>query len=252
MPHLALTATATKDNIRDIISSLELVNPTVVEGNPDRPNIFIDVRQKLSFLKKEENYENILGDVHRDFEESKEQFPVTIMYGDSADLVYAYRFFEQKLGKRQYVEGMEEIPENRVFAQFHAKITKGMKTHIISELCKVNPKLRLVFATVALGMGLNAPSIQRIIHFRPPTNLEKYMQEIGRAGRSGQKAHAICYYNNSDLSAGARPNLDPAVPDFFRDKQSCLREQLLRYFGFSTVLFSGPTKECCSNCKNKE
>ena len=43
-------------------------------------------------------------------------------------------------------------------------------------------------ATVALGMDLNAPYIQRIIHCRPPTTMEKYMQEIGRAGRNGLEA----------------------------------------------------------------
>jgi superfamily II DNA helicase RecQ len=41
---------------------------------------------------------------------------------------------------------------------------------------------------------LNAPCIQRIIHCKPPTTMEKYMQEIGRAGRNGQEADAIMFY----------------------------------------------------------
>jgi superfamily II DNA helicase RecQ len=56
-------------------------------------------------------------------------------------------------------------------------------TQIVSDFVKERSNLRLVLAAVALGMGLNAPCIQRIIHCKPPTTMEKYMQEIGRAGR---------------------------------------------------------------------
>ncbi|KAH3718368.1 hypothetical protein DPMN_061171 [Dreissena polymorpha] len=54
-----------------------------------------------------------------------------------------------------------------------------MKSLIVSDLCKKKPTIRLVLATVALGMGLDAPSISRVNHCRPPTSLEAYMQEIG-------------------------------------------------------------------------
>ena len=52
----------------------------------------------------------------------------------------------------------DPIPENRIFGQFH---TSPMKQHIISELCKEVPIIRLVLATVALGMGLDAPGIAK-------------------------------------------------------------------------------------------
>ena len=66
-----------------------------------------------------------------------------------------------------------------------------MKTHIITELRKPEPKIRLVLATVVLGMGLNVQAVNHIIHLRPPTSLEKYMQESGRAGRGGQLSNTI-------------------------------------------------------------
>ena len=61
------------------------------------------------------------------------------------------------------------------------KTPNDMKKFILNEIVKQNSTIRLVLATIALGMGLNAPCIQRIIHCRPPTTMEKYMQEIGRA-----------------------------------------------------------------------
>lgn len=68
-----------------------------------------------------------------------------------------------------------------------------MKSFIVTELCKQTPKIRLVSATVAKGMGVDAPSIQRVIHMHPLPSLEKYLQDIGRAGRNKQAATAICY-----------------------------------------------------------
>jgi hypothetical protein len=66
----------------------------------------------------------------------------------------------------------EAIPENRIFAQYHKDYTQAIKQHIISELIREVPKVPLTLATVALGMGIDAPSIIRIIHVRPPTTLE--------------------------------------------------------------------------------
>lgn len=81
--------------------------------------------------------------------------------------------------------------KKRIFGQYHKDYPDEMKLHIVSELSKPQPKLQLVFASVALGMGLNAPFISKVIHFRPPTTLEQYFQEEGRARCSGQSAKAV-------------------------------------------------------------
>lgn len=86
----------------------------------------------------------------------------------------------KKLGQEQYAG--DSIPENRIFAQYHYSYTERMKRYIVNEICKETSKIRFVLATVALGMGLNAPNIRRIIHYKPPTTIEKYFQETGRAG----------------------------------------------------------------------
>ena len=101
------------------------------------------------------------------------------------------------MGAAQYVG--ESVVENRLFAQYHQVYTEDMKKFIVQELCKDRSKIRVVFATVALGMGLNAPHIRRVIHYKPPTSLEKYFQETGRAGRDGQPSTALLYYNNTDI-----------------------------------------------------
>lgn len=249
IPHLALTATATPTAIKSLSSILQLRDVIQIISNPDRPNIFLEVRHRLPNIKKYEKYNEILKPLCVELKEKLMDFPVTIVYCDSLESVgYSYQYIDHELGAMQYLPMENKIPENRLFGQYHKDYTEKMKNLIICELQKENPKLRLIFATVALGMGLNAPSIKRIIHFRPPTTLEKYLQEIGRAGRSGQEAEAIMYFNNSDIATN-RKGLHPEVIKYSKNDVTCLRLHLMNYFGFHKILFCGTPEKCCSNCR---
>ncbi|XP_057310479.1 probable ATP-dependent DNA helicase RecS [Hydractinia symbiolongicarpus] len=79
-----------------------------------------------------------------------------------------------------------------------------MKEDILEELKSLNSRIRVVFATTAFGMGVNVPQVTNIIHISPPSKLESYIQEIGRAGRNGAQSNAILYYNNSDIILNAK------------------------------------------------
>ena len=110
--------------------------------------------------------------------------------------------FQSILGQNQYYpEGAPAIPENRLFAQFHAPQTSQMKVQILKQMCSTNSIVRVVFATVAIGMGVDVPNIRQIVHVCPPCSVKQYFQETGRAGRDGEPADAILYYNNRDIAA---------------------------------------------------
>ena len=124
-----------------------------------------------------------------------------------------------------------------------------MKSLILDQIIRIHPTCRVVFATSALGMGVDAPSIEQIIHVGPPRTLEAYFQETGRAGRDGRCAKAVLYFNNSDIQS-SRKDMDNAIRMYCKSKDTCLRKHLLKHFGYDTPE-NCEAEECCDVCLAK-
>lgn len=50
--------------------------------------------------------------------------------------------------------------------------------------------IRCLVATAALGMGVDVPDVELIIHWGSSISVLDYWQEVGRAGRDGRAAEA--------------------------------------------------------------
>ena len=129
---------------------------------------------------------------------------------------------------------------------FHAKTELQVKANILAELAKVNSYVRVVFATQALGMGVDTKNVKKVIHITPSSSLESYFQEIGRAGRDGSASRALLYFNNNDIGAN-RSNVSLEMKDYCR-YAGCLREYILKYLGFKYF----KQEHCCSSCHPEE
>lgn len=244
---MVFTATAPPRQQGELIDNLHLNNPNLITENPDRPNIKYFKIKRLPSEKTKDHLDEILDPICQQLRQQQNSFEQTIFYTDTSTIAYCYWYMDIHLGMEQYVGDAK--PENRLFQQFHAEYPDQMKNFIVAELCKLNSKTRLVFATISLGMGLDAPYIRHIVHYKPPTCLEKYFQETGRAGRDGSKATATLYYNGTDIRPN-RPGMKKEMTDYCKTYETCLREKMLSYFGF-TALPDRDRLSCCEICSKE-
>ena len=131
------------------------------------------------------------------------------------------------------------------FAQYHSGTSDFNKARVVDELGKTNSFIRVVFATTALSMGVNTRAVAKVIHITPSSSIEAYFQEIGRAGRGGDAAKAVLYFNAEDIGTN-RANVNDDMRRYCQST-TCLRSCILTYFGFPEV----KQKRCCCICHPK-
>ena len=160
-----------------------------VIASPDQPNIFY-----AKYFRKGNDNESIEGTLKPSalkLLECRYTYPITIVYLPLRWCGFAYTLFTSILGHKQYYpEDADAVPKYRLFGQFHAPQTEEMKEEILCLLTSSNSTIRVVFATVAMGMGVDISSIRQVIHIGPPHTIQQYYQE--GQGVMGSHARRFC------------------------------------------------------------
>ncbi|WP_299045559.1 ATP-dependent DNA helicase RecQ [uncultured Polaribacter sp.] len=169
--YIALTATANKKVIEDIVTNLSLTTP----------NIF-----KKSFFKENLAYqlfkvEDKLGRLIQIF--TKTRNPAIVYVNSRKKTIEISNF----LNNNGFKSGF-----------YHGGLTGTEKQMAYDNW--ITESTPIIVATNAFGMGIDKDNIKLVIHYNLPSSIENYVQECGRAGRNNKKAFAALLYNNEDLS----------------------------------------------------
>ena len=230
LPHrpilTAFTATATVQDMQEIADVLHMNKPQIFQNNLQCSNLTyikkhaLNREQKSKLLKYMRKY-------HRN---------ASVVYCNTrkaVDSVYDY---------------LKKYFPNEV-TRSHAELSSHKRVE--NEMNFLTGKKSIMVATTAFGMGVDLGSLDLVIHFNMPLSLTDYMQQTGRAGRDGQKAHCILLYSNDDYSINqtilsnkapkrAYQQLDQ-MRKFCDDTNHCMTRLLLQHFDQTT-------KKNCNHC----
>ena len=142
---------------------------------------------------------------------------------------------------------------------YHAGLSPGERDGAQRDF--LEGRADVIVATNAFGMGIDRADVRAVVHLGPPSSLEAYYQEVGRAGRDGAPALGLVLISSRDLPLrralierggdGATP--DPAVVEHkwglflelmrWAEGGSCRHDAILRYFGDEAETLHG-----CGRC----
>lgn len=193
---LALTATATPQVLEDICREFSIAPACAVRTGFYRPNLGL-VTRPIAAAERD-------ALLARRLRESPPGPTIVYVTLQRTAETVAEQLARAGLAARAYHAGMEDEERARVQDWF------------------MHSDSGIVVATIAFGMGVDKANIRYVYHYNLPKSLENYSQEIGRAGRDGEKSVCEMFVCPADLCSlenfahGDTPTRE-SVGDFLED-----------------------------------
>jgi ATP-dependent DNA helicase RecQ len=187
-PALAMTATATEAVQRDICQVLGFNFDTQrILGGIERPELALAVHEVCGESEK--------------FEQLK-----MVVEANANDSGIIYFSLIQTL--ERFAQALRNSTVK--WTKYHGDLPPALKKRHQQNFLRGSTKWML--ATPAFGLGVDKSDVRFVLHAELPSTLEAYYQEVGRAGRDGQPAQGILFYDPDDVSIQMQ-FLEAAYPD---------------------------------------
>ncbi|WP_338749744.1 ATP-dependent DNA helicase RecQ [Bacillus sp. FJAT-52991] len=214
---LALTATATAEVRKDILHYLHIEEVKEWVFSVDRPNIAMVVEPCSSRMEKLERMCELVSELEK------------------PGIVY----FSSRRGAEEGADWLKRSGIQRT-AFYHGGMVQ--EDRILIQQQFLHDELEVICATSAFGMGVNKGNIRFVIHHQPPAQLESYLQEIGRAGRDGNRSLAVLLYTPGDeefhaMIMEAEFPTDWQITNYFLYQPHHPREEIVKMLGLSDVQY---------------
>jgi ATP-dependent DNA helicase RecQ len=170
---IALTATAAPPVRAEIVERLGLRDPELVIRGFDRPNLFLEV-------------------VHETDEQAKREEAIARA---AASVKPGIMYVATRREADEYAGEIAELGLSA--AAYHAGLPTKRRARV--QQAFMDGGTDVVVATTAFGMGIDKADVRFVLHADVADSLDSYYQEIGRAGRDGERALACLFYRQEDL-----------------------------------------------------
>jgi ATP-dependent DNA helicase RecQ len=172
-PCLAMTATATKEVKKDIVEYLRLQEVHSFLYSVDRKNIAMKVEKVGSEKEKIERLVQFLK-----------------VRQDAGMIYFSSRAKAEEITRLLMHSGLSQV------AFYHGGMSAEERSMIQQQF--MDGELRVVCATNAFGMGVNKGNIRYVVHYHFPSQLESYVQEMGRCSRDGKAGLSYVFAQEGD------------------------------------------------------